>query len=103
MTAPALWLATALAALCLWSSPAGAWVARILSVVMLVFVVAPAMAGEVACPSKSVACWKVRAAATAFGEAAVEAHARACGWGQAEIAAVRQRCLKAKPGQGSGS
>jgi hypothetical protein len=45
------------------------------------------------CPPKRYACWQVRVAAASFGAGALEAHASACGWSEAEIERTR-RCIR---------
>jgi hypothetical protein len=65
---------------------------RLFIVVAALLCSAPAPAADLPCP-KRYFCWQVRAAVASFGEAATEAHVRACGWSDARIEEAR-RCLR---------
>jgi hypothetical protein len=59
----------------------------------LVLMAAEASAADLPCPPKRYACWEVVTAVNLFGEPAVLAKAKACGWSVSEISAAR-KCLK---------
>lgn len=59
---------------------------------VIVAIAMTAAGAEQVCP-KRLACWQVRAAVATFGEAASEAHIRACGWSESKIAEAR-KCLR---------
>lgn len=63
----------------------------VLCALLIILLTRPARATEL-CPPKHYFCWQVRAAAASFGEAALEARARACGWSELQIAVAR-RCI----------
>jgi len=66
--------------------------AGIIAALVLIAAAGAAGAAELVCPPKRYFCWEVRAAAASFGERALEARARACGWSDLQIAIAR-RCL----------
>lgn len=53
----------------------------------------PAHAAELPCPSKHYFCWQVKLAVSTFGEPAVRAKAKQCGWTDKKIADA-EKCLR---------
>jgi hypothetical protein len=52
-----------------------------------------AHAADLRCPPKHTACWQVRLAVETFGEPAMVARVKACGWSEARIEEAR-KCLR---------
>lgn len=68
-------------------------VVLVLALMAFVLFASKARAQDAPCPPQRFYCWQVKAAAELFGEAYLEAKAKACNWPQRKIEEAR-KCLR---------
>lgn len=69
------------------------WVLWLLVLIVGIALLASSALADPVCPPQRFFCWQVKAAVEMFGEANLEARARACRWPEKKIAEAR-RCLR---------